>query len=150
MTTSPDLIQTPFGCDSTAAEVLEGIDLSGKRAIVTGGSSGIGIETARALASVGAEVTIAVRDTGAGDRTATDIAAATGNAVRVGHLDLADQASVATFVADWAGPRARVLRFRWQNRGIAIPGDVLTCSGTVAKAEEGVVECELEERNQKS
>jgi hydroxyacyl-ACP dehydratase HTD2-like protein with hotdog domain len=52
-------------------------------------------------------------------------------------------------VADWAGPRARVLRFRWQNRGIAIPGDVLTCSGTVAKAEEGVVECELEERNQK-
>ena len=46
-------------------------------------------------------------------------------------------------------PSSRVRRFRWQNRGIAIPGDVLTCSGTVAKAEEGVVECELEERNQK-
>jgi len=52
-------------------------------------------------------------------------------------------------VADCAGPRARALRFRWQNRGIAIPGDVLTCTGTVAKAEDGVVECELEERNQK-
>ena len=37
----------PFGFDSTAADVVEGIDLSGKRAIVTGGSSGIGIETAR-------------------------------------------------------------------------------------------------------
>ena len=51
--------------------------------------------------------------------------------------------------ADWAGPRARVTRFRWQNRGIAIAGDELTCSGTVAKAEDGAVECELEERNQK-
>jgi hydroxyacyl-ACP dehydratase HTD2-like protein with hotdog domain len=52
-------------------------------------------------------------------------------------------------VADWAGPRARVVRFRWKNRAIAVPGDVLTCSGTVAKAEGGAVECELEERNQK-
>ncbi len=52
-------------------------------------------------------------------------------------------------VMDWAGPRARVTGFRWQNRGIAIPGDVLTCSGKVIKAESGVIECELEERNQK-
>ncbi len=52
-------------------------------------------------------------------------------------------------VADWAGPRARVTGFRWQNRGIAIAGDVLTCTGTVSKAEGGAVECELEERNQK-
>jgi NAD(P)-dependent dehydrogenase (short-subunit alcohol dehydrogenase family) len=41
--------------------VIDGIDLSGRRAIVTGGSSGIGVETARALASVGAEVALAVR-----------------------------------------------------------------------------------------
>jgi NAD(P)-dependent dehydrogenase (short-subunit alcohol dehydrogenase family) len=41
-------ITTPFGFESTAAEVVEGIDLAGKRAIVTGGSSGIGVETARA------------------------------------------------------------------------------------------------------
>jgi NAD(P)-dependent dehydrogenase (short-subunit alcohol dehydrogenase family) len=118
MTTSPDVIQTPFDGNSTAAEVLEGIDLSGKRAIVTGGSSGIGIETARALASVGAEVTIAVRDTGAGDRTATDIAAATGNAVHVGHLDLADQSSVATFVADWTEPLDLLIH----NAGVVVPG----------------------------
>lgn len=52
-------------------------------------------------------------------------------------------------VADWAGPRSRVTGFGWQNRGIAIPGDVLTCSGKVVKADAGMVECELEERNQK-
>ncbi|MDO8212299.1 SDR family NAD(P)-dependent oxidoreductase [Conexibacter sp. CPCC 206217] len=98
-------ITTPFGFESTAAEVAAGIDLRGKRAIVTGGSSGIGIETARALAGAGAEVTLAVRDTDAGDRTAADIIATTGNdAVRVGRLDLADQASVADFVAAWDGP----------------------------------------------
>jgi NAD(P)-dependent dehydrogenase (short-subunit alcohol dehydrogenase family) len=62
---SANRITTPFGFDSTAAEVIDGIDLSGRRAIVTGGSSGIGVETARALA--GAEVTLAVRDTDAGD-----------------------------------------------------------------------------------
>ena len=81
--TSPDLIHTPFGFDSTAAEVIEGIDLSGKRAIVTGASSGIGVETARALASAGAEVTLAVRDTQAGERTASDISASTGRTVHV-------------------------------------------------------------------
>jgi NAD(P)-dependent dehydrogenase (short-subunit alcohol dehydrogenase family) len=106
-TASEDLIQTPFGLHSTAAEVIENIDLSGKRAIVTGGSSGIGAETARALAGAGAgaDVTLAVRDTAAGDRTAADIAAATGHPmVHVSRLDLADQASVAEFVADWSGP----------------------------------------------
>lgn len=66
------LITTPFGFDSTAAEVVAGIDLSGRRAIVTGSSSGIGIETVRVLATAGAEVTLAVRDTKAGDKTAAD------------------------------------------------------------------------------
>ena len=65
-------VKVPFGFDSTAADVVERIDMSGKRAIVTGGSSGIGIETARALASAGAAVTLAVRDTEAGRRTAAD------------------------------------------------------------------------------
>ena len=67
------LITTPFGFESTASEVVAGIDLRGKRAIVTGGSSGIGVETARVLASAGAEVTLAVRDTEAGVRTAAEI-----------------------------------------------------------------------------
>jgi len=43
-----DLITTPFGFESTAAEVAAGIDLAGKRAVVTGAASGIGVETARA------------------------------------------------------------------------------------------------------
>jgi NAD(P)-dependent dehydrogenase (short-subunit alcohol dehydrogenase family) len=99
------LITTPFGAESTAAEVIEGIDLSGKRAIVTGGSSGIGVETARQLAGAGAEVTLAVRDIAAGERVATEISEAAGNSsVNVGHLDLADQASVADFVTGWDGP----------------------------------------------
>jgi Alpha/beta hydrolase domain len=54
-------IKTRFGFGSTADEVLSGIDLAGKRIVVTGGSSGIGIETVRALARTQAEVTLAVR-----------------------------------------------------------------------------------------
>jgi NAD(P)-dependent dehydrogenase (short-subunit alcohol dehydrogenase family) len=96
-------ITTPFSFDSTAAEVLDGVDLTGRRAIVTGGASGIGVETARALAGAGAEVTLAVRNREAGERTAEDIIATTGNKqVLVAPLDLADQASVASFA--WDGP----------------------------------------------
>jgi NAD(P)-dependent dehydrogenase (short-subunit alcohol dehydrogenase family) len=98
-------ITTPFTAESTAAEVVDGIDLTGRRAIVTGGASGIGIETARALAGAGAEVTLAVRNVEAGERTAADIIDSTGNKqVLVAPLDLADQASVASFVAGWNGP----------------------------------------------
>jgi NAD(P)-dependent dehydrogenase (short-subunit alcohol dehydrogenase family) len=125
--TSRTLITTPFGFESTAAEVTEGTDLSGRRAIVTGSSSGIGIETARALAGAGADVTLAVRDTDAGDRTAADITATTGNAaVHVGRLDLADQASVAAFVANWSGP----LHVLVNNAGVmALPDLQLTPEG---------------------
>jgi NAD(P)-dependent dehydrogenase (short-subunit alcohol dehydrogenase family) len=98
-------ITTPFGAESTAAEVIAGTDLTGRRVIVTGGASGIGIETAKAIAGAGAEVTLAVRNTEAGRRTAEDITAATGNKqVHVAPLDLADQASVKAFVAGWDGP----------------------------------------------
>ncbi|MET4926806.1 SDR family NAD(P)-dependent oxidoreductase [Streptomyces sp. PSRA5] len=98
-------ITTPFTRESTAAEVIDGIDLTGRRAVVTGGASGIGVETARALASAGAEVTLAVRDIGAGERTAADITATTGNPhVSVAPIELADRASVAAFVAAWQGP----------------------------------------------
>jgi NAD(P)-dependent dehydrogenase (short-subunit alcohol dehydrogenase family) len=98
-------ITTPFGAQSTAAEVMDGVDLTGRRAVVTGGASGIGIETARALAGAGAAVTLAVRDLGAGEQVASDIAATTGSKqVEVAPLDLADQASVRAFTADWEGP----------------------------------------------
>jgi NAD(P)-dependent dehydrogenase (short-subunit alcohol dehydrogenase family) len=121
------LITTPFGLESTAAEVVEGIDLTGRRAIVTGGSSGIGVETARALAGAGAAVTLAVRDTAAGERTAADITATNpGAVVGVGRLDLADLASVAAFVSGWSGP----LDLLVNNAGImALPDRRLTPDG---------------------
>ena len=98
------LLISPFDFDSTAVEVVDGIDLAGKRAIVTGASSGIGIETARALAGAGAQVTLAVRNEPAGIATAADITSTTRASLRVKALDLADPRSVARFAADWDGP----------------------------------------------
>jgi len=98
-------ITTSFGFKTTAAEVVRGINLSGKRIIVTGAASGIGVETARALARTGAEITLAVRDMDAGGRVGKDIVATTGNGnIRVAKLDLAEQDSIAEFVAEWLGP----------------------------------------------
>ncbi|TDD24826.1 SDR family NAD(P)-dependent oxidoreductase [Kribbella turkmenica] len=98
-------ITTPFGHDSTAAQVIAGVDLAGRRAVVTGGASGIGVETARALASAGAEVTLAVRNTAAGERTAAGIIETTGNNhVFVAPLELADRTSVRAFAERWDGP----------------------------------------------
>jgi NAD(P)-dependent dehydrogenase (short-subunit alcohol dehydrogenase family) len=98
-------ITSSFTAASTAADVIAGIDLTGKRAIVTGGASGIGVETARALAGAGAEVTIAVRDVEAGERVAAELnGAGTGGTILVRQLDLADRASVAEFVSGWRGP----------------------------------------------
>jgi NAD(P)-dependent dehydrogenase (short-subunit alcohol dehydrogenase family) len=98
-------IKTPFGAQSTAGEVIDGVDLSGRCAIVTGGASGIGVETARALAGAGADVVLAVRDVDAGQRTIAEIVEQDAEArVSVARLDLADQASIAEFIAPWEGP----------------------------------------------
>ena len=98
-------VTSPFGFESTAAEVIAGIDLHDRRALVTGAASGIGVETARALASAGAETVIAARDLAAAERTAADIRATTGNpAVSVARLDLLDRGSVDQLVRDFAGP----------------------------------------------
>jgi NAD(P)-dependent dehydrogenase (short-subunit alcohol dehydrogenase family) len=100
-----DPITTPFGFSSTADEVLHGVNLDGKHAIVTGAASGIGIDTARSLAQAGAGVTLAVRNLDAGKLVAQRITEATANRnVFVRYLDIADQHSIATFVAAWRGP----------------------------------------------
>lgn len=52
-------------------------------------------------------------------------------------------------VTDWAGPRARLVKFGWSNRGRAVPGDTLTCSGRVAAKDGDTVELELLEANQR-
>ena len=98
-------ISSDFSDRTTALQVVAGLDLSGRRAIVTGGSSGIGVETARALAHAGAQVTLAVRDTAAGGRVAADIAQSSGrDDVAVAFLDLADLASIDAFTSSWTGP----------------------------------------------
>ncbi len=122
-----DVLTTPFGFESTATDVIAGVDLTGKTAIVTGASSGIGVETARALAAAGASVTLAVRDTSAGDRVAAEIRDSTGNdAVAVGAVDLSDLSSVAAFVLAWTGP----LDILVNNAGVmAVPELTLSPSG---------------------
>ena len=96
---------TLFGFHSTAADVVAGVDLGGKRAIVTGAAGGIGIETARALAAAGAAVTLAVRRPRAAEEVAEELRRSTGNsAIDVRHLDLSDLQSVKSFTAAWKGP----------------------------------------------
>ena len=121
------LITTPFGFNSTAAEVLDRVDLSGKRAVVTGAASGIGIETARALAGAGAAVTLAVRDVDRGSEVAADILNSTGNEQgAVAFLELTDPASIDAFAAGWTGP----LHILVNNAGVmALPERTLTASG---------------------
>jgi NAD(P)-dependent dehydrogenase (short-subunit alcohol dehydrogenase family) len=98
-------IRSKFGSTATALEVVDGVDLDGRRALVTGGASGIGVETARALAHAGAQVTLAVRDVAAGQRVAADIAGTSGRSdVAVARLDLADLTSVDALTAGWTGP----------------------------------------------
>ena len=98
-------LTTPFGFESTTDEVLRGVDLAGKRAVVTGATSGLGIETARALAAAGAEVVLGVRRLDAGRGVADELRRATGNdAIEAAPLDLSDLASVAAFARAWNGP----------------------------------------------
>ena len=85
-----------FGAQSTTDDVLEGVDLSGKRVLVTGVSAGLGVETARALAAHGAMVVGAVRDLDKA-RSATEgvrAGAANGGGLELVKLDLASLASV--------------------------------------------------------
>lgn len=95
---------TTFGFSSTATEVVDGIDLSGRSVIVTGGSSGIGEETARVLAEAGASVTIATRNLAAARSVAGDLVASTAGQVRGAELDLTSPASISAFTSEWEGP----------------------------------------------
>ena len=97
-------ITSKFGAKSTAMEVVKGISLNGKRAVITGATSGIGVETARAIAATGAQTTLAVRDVKRGEEVAKDIRKTTGNTdVTVMHLDLGSLSSVRAFAKDYLG-----------------------------------------------
>lgn len=89
-----------LGSRSTAQEALGGVSLKGCRLIVTGASSGLGIETARVLARAGGDVVMACRDTAAGERVAAELRTGFGpnaGTLSVAALDLADLESVAAF-----------------------------------------------------
>ena len=124
--TSRDLITTSFTAATTADEVVRSIDLRGVRAIVTGASSGLGIETARALAASGADVTLAVRSTDAGNAVADEIKRLTnGIRPRVAPLDLASRRAVTDFVNAWNGP----LHLLINNAGLVTSGLERTVEG---------------------
>lgn len=89
-------IGSGFGHRSTAREVLAGKDLSGRNYIVTGGYSGIGIETVRALAEAGASVTVPARAPEAAREALAGL-----ERVEVAAMDLADLASVRAFADPW-------------------------------------------------
>ncbi len=86
----------PFGATSTTDEVLEGVDLSGKRILVTGVSAGLGVETARALAAHGAQVVGAARSLDKARAATVEVRAqaANGGGLELVELDLASLASV--------------------------------------------------------
>ena len=98
-----------FGATSTTDEVLEGIDLTGKRVLVTGASTGLGEETTRALAAHGAAVTMALRDPERGAAAAVRIHESVPEAnLDVRLLDLASLADVRRFAAEFLADHERL------------------------------------------
>lgn len=90
-------MENQFGAKSTTDEVLAGVDLSGKRVLVTGVSAGLGVETARALVAHGADVVGAARDLSKAERATAGVRAAAeagGGSLELVELDLASLASV--------------------------------------------------------
>jgi NAD(P)-dependent dehydrogenase (short-subunit alcohol dehydrogenase family) len=109
-------IHSGFGPASTAAEVIGGIDLSGKTAIVTGGYSGLGRETVRVFRAAGADVIVPARDVSRAGAALKDIAG-----VEVWPMDLLDPASIDVFAARFLAP-GRPLDILVNNAGImALP-----------------------------
>lgn len=92
MTTPQHPIGSGFGARSTAEDVLRGIDLSGKLALVTGGYSGLGLETTKALANAGARVVVPARRPAAAKEAVGGL-----DGVEIDELDLADLGSVRAF-----------------------------------------------------
>ncbi|SEW13614.1 oxidoreductase [Luteibacter sp. 329MFSha] len=114
MRTPQSPIHSGFTAASTASDVLAGIDLSGRTAIVTGGYSGIGVETTRALRAAGARVIVPARDLDKAARTLAGIDA------EVHPMDLADPASIDAFAARFVA-RDEPLHILINGAGIMAP-----------------------------
>lgn len=111
-TTRQHRIGSGFGARSTAAEVLAGVDLTGRTALVTGGYSGLGLETTRALAAAGAHVIVPARRPDTARGALTDVPG-----TEVDALDLADLESVRGF-ADRVLDSGRTLDLVINNAGV--------------------------------
>lgn len=113
-----------FGADTTTDEVIAGINLRGRLAVVTGASAGIGVETSRALAAAGATVVMAARDTAKGERAAAQIRESLPEAqLEVRELDLGSLASVRAFGERFRAEHAQ-LHLLINNAGVmAAPQD---------------------------
>jgi NAD(P)-dependent dehydrogenase (short-subunit alcohol dehydrogenase family) len=96
VTTAQAPLDSGFGMRSTAADVIAGIDLAGRRVIVTGGYSGIGLPTTLALAGAGAHVTVPARTL---DKARNALAGAAN--VEIAALDLMDPVSIDAFARQW-------------------------------------------------
>ncbi len=99
---------TTFGADTTADEVLVGLDLSGKVALVTGATSGLGYASARALSKAGARVIITARSKEKGQAAAEALAEETGGVVEAVALELGSLASVRACAAELIAREERV------------------------------------------
>ena len=89
-------IGSGFGADTTPDQVMAGVDLGGKVAIVTGGHTGIGLETTKALVAAGATVVVGARDAGKAQEALSGM-----ENVEALPLDLADPKSVEDFAAEY-------------------------------------------------
>ncbi|WP_219895144.1 SDR family NAD(P)-dependent oxidoreductase [Aquisediminimonas profunda] len=116
-----------FGAKSTTDEVLAGIDLTGKRILVTGISAGLGLETARALASHGATVVGTARDLNKALKALAQAGLDT-TSIELAELDLADLASVRS-ASDKLGVEGRTLDLVIANAGVMAPPFGLTADG---------------------
>jgi NAD(P)-dependent dehydrogenase (short-subunit alcohol dehydrogenase family) len=94
----------PYHHRPTAVRVVRDADLRGRQCVVTGASSGIGLEAARALAIGGAQVVLGVRDVRRGEEAAASIRGDSSGNAQVVHLDLRDLRSVREFAAQVTGP----------------------------------------------
>ena len=89
--------RSAFGAKTTTDEVLDGIDLTGITVLITGGTSGLGAETARAMAARGADVTITARTPAKGQATVDQIKTSTGKTIAVEALELGSGTSIRAF-----------------------------------------------------
>ncbi len=117
-----------MGFETTTDEVIQGIDLTGRVALVTGASSGLGAETARVLASAGAAVTMTARDIPKVEAVAEEIRAATGATVDVGELSLDRPDSVRAFAKQWLADHD-VLHLLINNAGVMACPQARTAEG---------------------